>query len=58
MIIPRYANIGENCGSAYHGAIRRYQSRGAFDHDIIYIDIHVRDIFIKEMICKENNYGK
>ena len=31
---------------------------GAFDHDIIYIDIHVRDIFIKEMICKENNYGK
>jgi len=28
MIIPRYVNIGENCGSAKHGTIRRYQSWG------------------------------
>ena len=28
MIIPRYANTGEDCGSAMHGTIRRHQSWG------------------------------
>ena len=28
MIIPRYANVGQDCGSAKHGTIRRYHSWG------------------------------
>ena len=28
MIIPRYANTGEDCGSATHGTIRRHHSWG------------------------------
>ena len=28
MIIPRYANTGEDCGSAMHGTIRRHHSWG------------------------------
>ena len=28
MIIPRYANTGEDCGSAMHGTIRRHHSFG------------------------------
>ena len=28
MLIPRYANIGQDCGSAEHGTIRRHQSPG------------------------------
>ena len=28
MIIPRYANTGEDCGSATHGTIRRHHSFG------------------------------
>ena len=28
MIIPRYATIGQDCGSAQHGTIRRHQGRG------------------------------
>ena len=26
--IPRYATIGQDCGSAQHGTIRRHQGRG------------------------------
>ncbi|OLA30800.1 MAG: hypothetical protein BHW30_01860 [Firmicutes bacterium CAG_194_44_15] len=42
MLIPRYANIGQDCGSAEHGTIRRHQSPG-FCPDII---VHVGKIMV------------
>ena len=36
MIIPRYANTGEDCGSAMHGTIRRHHSWGLLTLTSIY----------------------
>ena len=36
MIIPRYANTGEDCGSATHGTIRRHHSWGLLTPTSLY----------------------
>ena len=42
MIIPRYANTGEDCGSATHGTIRRHHSWGLLTPTSFY-DIAAKD---------------
>ena len=49
-IIPRYANMGEDCGSAQHGTIRRHHGWGLLTPTSCY-SININKF-------RRNGYGK
>ena len=68
MIIPRYANTGEDCGSAMHGTIRRHHSFGLListpfykimrlltlnTHSLVEPDYEAKRKFFVDFIAKE-----
>ena len=55
MIIPRYANTGEDCGSATHGTIRRHHSWGLLTPTSFYYNTSI--FTVKSGLCQaEQNF--
>ena len=57
MIIPRYANTGEDCGSATHGTIRRHHSWGLLTPTSFYYNTSI--FTVKSGLCQaEQNFNQ